>query len=266
MSAAFSLALRRLAGSPPRYAVRYACRNGRALMSRRATWSVSEADLRSNGILDDLRVEDVLGGEFVFVGFDLADNGKYRLWDGDPRALSELTVADGWRSVAPSAVDRDPFFSLDTDELEFERPWTRRHRLAQRAPAPEPVTEPGVDRSRWRRQGPIARSGRPAASFHSSIPCDHGGCFDMPGLSRPPQAPQPELAHSLWDEREVLALPEAGLAVSTRELDEPSGGVDDLLRVVRYLREELRMEREESRHLQRELAHLQAVVATLVSQ
>lgn len=265
MSAAFTLELRRLSGSEPRFAVRYACRNGRALVARQATWSVSEAELRSNGILDDVSVDDVLAGEFVFVGFDIADNGKFRLWDRDAKALGTLSAGRGWCAVVPTSVDRDPFFSLDTDELDFERPWTRKRRRRRRAPPPEPVTEPGVRRSRFARPTLAERAVQPAASFRSS-PGEHSGCFDMPGLYDLPPAPEPELHHSRWEEREVMALPEAGLAVPTRDLGEGGGGVDDLLRVVRYLREELRMEREESTRLQRELARLQAVVAALVDQ
>jgi hypothetical protein len=265
MSAAFSLELRRLPGQPPRFAVRYSCRNGRALVARQATWSVSEAELRSNGILDDLCVDDVLGGEFLFVGFDLADNGKFRLWDREAPALGRLTADQGWCAVSPCPVDRNPFFSLDTDELDFERPWARRRRLRRRAASPEPVTEPGVRRSRFVRPTLAERAIQPAASFRST-PGEHSGCFDMPGLYDLPPVPEPEPQHSRWDEREVLALPEAGLSVPTRDLGEGGGGVDDLLRVVRYLREELRMEREESTRLQRELARLQAVVAALVEQ
>jgi hypothetical protein len=232
MAAAFTLELRRLAGAQPRYALRYACRNGRAAVAARPVWSVAEASLRSNGHREGLAAAEILGCEFVFVGFELADNGKFRLWHADPAALHRLPEDGPWVRVPPTPVQRSPFFSLDTDELEFERPWKKRKRPP---PPPEPVTEPGAPASRWQFAAP------------------------------PPRPQQAEEAFSRWDEREVLALPHDDLPEPTLDLEPDQGEVSDLLRVVSYLRDELRAERDESHRLQSQVAKLQEAVAALVS-
>ncbi len=264
MSAAFTLELRRLPGPEPRYAIRYACRNGRAAIAARPVWSVAEASLRSNGHRDGLSAGDVLGSEFVFVGFELADNGKFQLWHGDAKALHRLPVDGPWVRVPPTPVQRSPFFSLDTDELEFERPWRRPPRPA---PPVEPVTEPGVVRSRWpgpsameARQGPAAEPGSMGSSATLS------GFFDVPGLFGPVAVPENDAACTRWEEREILALPEGERQARTRRLDDDPGEVSDLLRVVSYLRGELKAERDEAHRLQRQVAKLQDALAALVAQ
>jgi len=263
MAAGFTLELRRQVGSPARFAVRYACRNGRAVLGTRPVWSVTEASLRSNSHQDDMSVSEVLAGVFVFVGFELADNGKFELWIGGERALLELRPNGPWVAVKATLVEQRPFFSLDTDELEFDRPWKRRRR---RLPRAEPVTEPGVVRSRWQRPTAMDASRVLVQRVVSEDPATHSGFFDMPGLAEPLVDQGWNDPYTSWDEREVLALPEAGLAEVTRDLDASDGGVSDLLRVVSYLREELGAERREGLRMQAELARLQAVVAALVEQ
>lgn len=264
MSAGFSLDLRRQAGPEPRFAVRYACRNGRAVLAAGAVWSVAEASLRSNGHLEGMSAQQVMEGVFVFVGFELADNAKFQLWHLDAAALLALPPGSPWTAVSPKPVERSPFFSLDTDELEFDRPWSSRR--GRPRPVPERVTEPGAVRSRWQPSvasgSTLARSG----AVSQPSPSTSSGFFDVPGLVEPMVEVEPSSAWSRWDEREVVALPGAGLAEHTRIIDAPGGGVSDLLRVVNYLREELRAERVESRRLQARVAELRATVAALAQQ
>ncbi len=265
MSADFTLELRRLAGLEPRYAVRFACRNGRAVLASRPVWSVAEATLRSNGHIEGLSTDDVRSGVFVFVGFELADNAKFELWPGDPRSLRELPPGGTWVHITLTPVEQSPFFSLDTDELEFERPWRRRRRR-RRAPSTEPATEPGVRRTRWRPSSAMD-SVRPSEAYpERDTRVEHSGFYDVPGLSEPLGVVEPSDDCSRWDEGEVLSLPAAGQATHVRQLDDEDAEVDDLLRVVSYLREELRAERDEAHRLQAQVTKLQDAVAALVAQ
>lgn len=240
MSAGFTLKVRRHAGDPARYTVWYACRRGRGLISSGGLSTVREAELRSNGLLEELTAAQIMAGEFVYVGFNIADNGKFVLWDKEPELLRDLRPGP-WVVIAPRPVESSPFFVLDTDQLEFERPWARKRRRRRRVPV-EPVTEPGVPR-------------------RSAMSSGHSGCVDMPGLIRP--SPEPDLPRERWEELEVLALPEAGLAVATKGLSEPAVGKSGMGGVVRYLREQLRLERLRSVEQQARIARLQAVIVAM---
>ncbi len=261
MPAAFTLELRRLAGPEPRFAVRYSCRNGRAVLDSGTVWSVAEASLRSNGYREGMTTAEVLAGVFVFVGFELADNGKFQLWHQGALGLHALPTDGAWVAVSPMPEDRSPFFSLDTDELEFVRPWSRG---AKRHPLPaDPVTEPGVSRSRWHRPRALDSARAVQDGSGQVTPSTHSGFFDIPGLVEPIAEVGTDPACSSWDEREVLAMPALGLAERTRGIEQPGGEVNDLLRVVHYLRQELSAERAEGRRLQAQLAELRATVAAL---
>ncbi len=228
MGADFTLELRRLAGTDPRFAVRYSCRNGRAVLGRRPVWSVAEASLRSNGHAEGASAAELLQAVFVFVGFELADNGKFELWPHGERALLELPVAGTWVTVTPTPVQARPFFSLDTDELDFVRPWKGRLRGAH---APEPPTEPGISRSRWERPS--------VDELDESLLVDLGE-----------------------ESLEILPMPARAPAVAAPE--EPAVG--ELKREIDDLQGELKAERSQTQKLLGQVHKLQAAVAALVSQ
>ncbi len=253
MSDAFTVKIRREPEDPPgaaaRYTVRFTCRRGRGVLVSTSVCSVREAELRSNGLREELKAAEVLAGEFVFVGFELEQNGKYKLWDGDARQLAALP-AGRWALIEARPVDSSPFFALDTDLLDYDRPWMRRR--TRRRPL-VPVTEPGGSGHRGARGVRRSRDG--------------GGsrCCVVPSLLE--RTPEPRVVPSWprWDEQEVLALPEAGLVVAGRELcgrdQAPLGGKGG--RVVHHLRQQLHRERGRQAELRLEMARLQAVIAAL---
>ncbi len=117
------LRVRRQAGVEPRYTVRFTVLDGRGLVMFDSDVLVRESDLRTNGIFSDLEVDQVLTGQFVFVSSSGTENAKYRTWDRDRAALEALPPGSVWTQVELTPVSEDPFFILDTDNMEAPFPW-----------------------------------------------------------------------------------------------------------------------------------------------
>ncbi|MBN1335359.1 MAG: hypothetical protein JXB39_05315 [Deltaproteobacteria bacterium] len=117
------LRVRRQAGVELRYTLRFTVLDGRGLVMLDSDVLVHEADLRTNGILTDLEPDQVLSGQFVFVSSSGTENRKYRTWDRDRATLEALPPGSNWTHVEPTPVSEDPFFILDTDNMDIPFPW-----------------------------------------------------------------------------------------------------------------------------------------------
>lgn len=237
----FELRIRCQGGEPARYTVRFATMSGRGLVSLSADSLVREAELRTNGFSADLDLEQVLGGEFVFVGDGPGQDAKYRLWAGTRAELEELPPSGRWVEVPPVPVADQPFFVLDTDVM--EGPGEGLRRLPE-----ELATMPDDIISLESTSPDPAGSPSPLASLH-----------DVPSLPDGGHLAWEASPDSEWGEEEVLAAPEgdeaAAVEVAPPRL-EPEA--ETTLQAVRYLRGELRRERERR-------AELEALVARLRS-
>jgi len=233
----FEIKLRRQPGERARFAVRFISRRGRGLLTLEDETIVAESGLRSNGFLSDLDAEQVLSGIFIYVGDSVEQNGKFLLWDGDPDELGSLAVG-AWCDVRPLRAQQNPFFMLDTDNMDFHRHW---------------------------------REGPPEAWGEGEVATDPSAlgqrCFFEEEI--PPAAPPPEntftgVVARLRDEAQEtggdddwaeIELPDPEESVTALSASE-RGRLEELQDEVGYLREQLYRERLRRSELEEEVTRL----------
>ncbi len=275
----FEIQIRRQRGSAPLFTVRFSSHHGRGLLAQRISNTIKDSKLRTNGVISNLDIQDVLSGHFAFVPFAEGPEGRYRLWDRDPSTLATLKPGL-WVSVRPRMLENNPFFILDTDTIDLPpihddagaaSPTGNARWLVEGDPdEPTALVEGDDDAVVLDESWVVSSTGRQVqdCSTTASPETSHTSrtvptIVDFPGLLHfnrepPDTAPTWSKDWSRWEEADIIALPppETRDAISAISVQTAPCEYDNSTVLVRYLREKLLHERTARARLETDLAEL----------